>query len=83
MTPPDTMPDGERLLLENIGHDIRSLNAKLDAFITCVDKRCSERGAEIAVLLHDMREREKAINRRVALAMLTVSALALILRFAV
>ena len=68
-----------RLLREEVRADIKGLHEKLDGHIGAVNRRCAQRGEELAVLANHDRERERRIDRRIALGLLFVTALSLLL----
>ena len=69
-----------QILRREVRQDLARLDAKLDEHIAAIRARCAERGAEIAVLVNRSRERERHVDRRIALGLLVIAALSLLLK---
>jgi len=69
-----------QLLRSEVRDEIKGLYAKLDEHLAAIQARCARRGEEIAVLRNHDRERERRIDRRVALGVLLLAALSLLMK---
>ena len=72
--------DDNRRLREEMRGDIRALHAKLDENLAAINSRCASRGEEIAVLTNRDAERDKRIDRRIALGLFIIAAITLLLK---
>ena len=70
------MDNGEKLLLIGLQEGIAGINKKLDNFIMSANRQDAKRGAQIAAMVAVNDERERAINRRIALVGLLVATVA-------
>jgi hypothetical protein len=59
--------------------DVRGIYARIDEHSAAINRRCARRGEEIAVLGNRERERQRRIDRRIALGLALVTALSLLL----
>ena len=69
-----------RALREEVRGDILRMHEKLDRYMAAVNGRCAKRGEEIAVLWNHERERNRRIDRRIALGLLVIAGVTLLLR---
>lgn len=60
--------------------DIHRLHEKLDEHLAAIADRCARRGEELAVLRNRERERDRRVDRRIALGLLVVAALSVALK---
>ncbi len=74
--------EDNRILRKQVREDIGALHAKLDRHIAAINARCERRGEGLAVLMNHDRERDRRVDRRIALGVLIIAAISLLLRFA-
>jgi len=72
--------EDNQTLRKEVREDIRRLHAKLDEHNAAINARCARCGEEIAVLMSHEREREKRIDRRIALGLFLIAAVTLLLK---
>ena len=68
-----------QILRDEVRDDIKGLHAKIDEHIAAITARCARRGEELAILRNHDRERERRIDRRIALGLLLIAAISLLL----
>ena len=68
------------ILREEVRDDIRGLHAKLDEHAAAINARCARRGEELAILRNHDRERNRRIDRRIAIGVLIVAAALFLIR---
>ena len=71
-----------QILREEVRADINRLHAKFDEHAGALNGRCARRGEEIAVLMNRDHERDRRIDRRIALGLLVITAVSVLLRYA-
>ena len=69
-----------QILREEVRQDIRGLHVKLDEQAAVINKRCARRGEELAILRNHDRERNRRIDRRIAIGVLIVAAASFLIR---
>lgn len=67
------------ILRREVREDIGGLHGKIDEHIESVNARCAHRGEELAVLINRERERNRRIDRRIAVGLLVIAALTFLL----
>ena len=75
------MREDNRILREEVREDVKGLHAKLDEHTAALNARCARRGEELAVLRNHDKERDRRVDRRIALGLLIIAALSLALKF--
>ena len=70
-----------QILREEVREDIKGLYEKLDEHTAAINARCAQRGEELAVLKNRDRERDRRVDRRIAVGVLIIAAVSALLRF--
>ena len=65
-----------RLLREDVGR----LRDKIDEHIAALGARCARRGEELAVLRNRDKERDRRVDRRMALGLLLIAVVSLLIK---
>lgn len=65
-----------RLLREDVGR----LRDKIDEHIAAIGARCARRGEELAVLRNRDKERDRRVDRRMALGLLLIAVVSLLIK---
>ncbi len=73
--------EDNRILRKEVRADIGKLHSKLDEHILAINTRCAQRGEEFAILKNHDRERDRRVDRRIALGLLVIAAVSLLVRF--
>ena len=71
-----------QILREEVRADIKGLHAKLDEHTAAVNRRCAERGEELAVLKNRDKERDRRVDVRIGIGLLIIAAVSCVLKFA-
>jgi hypothetical protein len=69
-----------RELRAELRDDARRMGAKLDEHIAAIGRRCATCGEELAVLKNHDRERDRRVDRRIAIGVLVVAAVSLLIK---
>jgi hypothetical protein len=68
-----------QIVRQEVREDLGGLHRKIDEHIGAINSRCARRGEELAVLTNLERERNRRVDRRVALGLLIIAAVTLLL----